>query len=214
MNKLECFSQLMPKIIDDIKKDETVVLCISGRSCSGKSTLSMEIKSMLNRQGYTVEILCEDSWYKNLEEISRGLYGFYNMEDESAFCVLEYNKDIQTLLMSGGIYIPVYSIDKNQRVNKNKYVSKPQVLILEGLHTIHIFEELDKSDLSVYYLYLNTPFNVCLSRRINRDTQFLDLSVEKISRVYTEVIDKHYSKYINLLQSIVSEKMERGFMIE
>ena len=81
MNKLECFSQLVPKIIDDLKKDETVVLCISGRSCSGKSTLSMEIKSMLNRQGYTVEILCEDSWYKNLEEISRGLYGFYNMED-------------------------------------------------------------------------------------------------------------------------------------
>lgn len=214
MNKSDCISHLVPRIMSDVQNNEIVVLCISGRSCSGKSTLSDEFKSVLNNCGCTVEVLCEDSWYKDLEDIPRGLYGFFNMEDESAFCIDEYKDDVRTLIRTGCSYMPIYNISRNQRVHKEQYVLRPQVLILEGLHTINIFEKIDKSDLSVYYVYLDTPFNVCLSRRVNRDTCFLDLSAEKISRVYTDVIENHYSKYISLLKGIVIGKRERGFMIE
>lgn len=187
-----------------------VVLCISGRSCSGKTTKANQIQSILKELGISSVIICEDSWYKDLEDIDYGEMGFRNMESKGAFHITEFKNDMNTLLKFGIVKIPNYNISENKRISKDIVIEKKEVVILEGLHTIDIFRDLDKSDLSVYYLFIDTPLSSCVYRRIQRDNSLFGIPKEKIEYVYINVIDKHYSQYIENQKGIVKEKGSNG----
>ena len=67
---------------------------------------------------------------------------------------------------NGVVIMPRYDVASNTRLSKNKVVRTGQINILEGLHTISIFSKLPNS----IKIYLDTNPDVCLNRRIVRDT--------------------------------------------
>ena len=110
-------------------------------------------------------IISQDDYFKNLPEIPRVQDG-YLTDSVEAFHTLEFQQDVQFLLQNGVVIMPRYDVASNTRLSKNKVVRTGQINILEGLHTISIFSKLPNS----IKIYLDTNPDVCLNRRIVRDT--------------------------------------------
>lgn len=147
-----------------LKDHGSVNVVIAGITCSGKTTLANNLKRVFEKE-YTVTIISQDDYFKNLPEIPRVQDG-YLTDSVEAFHTLEFQQDVQFLLQNGVVIMPRYDVASNTRLSKNKVVRTGQINILEGLHTISIFSKLPNS----IKIYLDTNPDVCLNRRIVRDT--------------------------------------------
>lgn len=197
--------------IDNLLKQNNLIVCISGRSCSGKTTLANDIK---NKFFYAQPlILCQDSWYKNLSDFKRDNKGYFDLECEDAFEIEEFKKDIDYLMATKHCFVPYYSVEKNQRLAKGTDVIFSSLIILEGLHTIDIFKNLDK-DYSVLYVFVDTPLSICIKRRVDRDYKLFDVNPVMVADRYRNVIDVHYNPYYNSQKKIVLNKSERGVVLD
>ena len=205
------YSELFNKI-DTCLTEGNLFICISGYSCSGKTTLAKEIVDKYFE--LKPLILCEDLWYKNLDNIPKknmGFFSAFDMEGEKAFWIDEFYSDVAHLIYSGECYIPVYDIYNNIRVSKNKKVLSSQLVIIEGLHTIDIFKDLDKV-CNVLYVMLDTDIDTCVNRRISRDIS-LCIKRDVIIRHYREVIVPNYEEWYIKQKNIIFAKQDRGFIL-
>lgn len=159
-------------------------IIIAGMSCSGKTTLSNEIPNSLH---------FEQDWYfkdkKDIPFIKKG----YLFDSPNAFHMIEFKNDVEKLLKNGSICIPNYDIKTNTRVSKNKEVKINKLNIFEGLHTITELKELEDS----IKVFMDTPFEECLLRRIKRDTSY-GINEKEITRYFYEVMIPMYKSYIEI----------------
>ena len=206
MNKQDLFA----KIDNEITKGD-LYICISGYSCSGKTTLAKEISE---RYSYLKPlVLCEDMWYKDLSDIQRNAQGYYDMESPTAFHISEFVMDVEKLADLGYCYVPNYKIETNTRIDKNKKVTKSPLTILDGLHTVGLFTGFDESHNFIYIL-VDTDIDTCITRRVDRDVSWSNLSASRIKEHYRNVIEPNYNGCYNRLRSVIKEKGERGVLLK
>lgn len=179
-------------------------IIISGCTCSGKTTLSRKIESKLSPELKVTHI--EEDWYfKNLCDIPRSRAG-YMMESPNAFYSEEFIKDVNELLNSGVVLMPRYDIASNTRLSKDMIVTKGDINVIEGLHTIDLLKDLRDS----IKIFINTDINECLSRRIIRDKEY-GISEAMVRSHFLEIILPLYKVYIESqkqLADVIIEKEE------
>lgn len=139
-------------------------IIIAGQTCSGKTTLANKIKEHFSNKCSTC-IVSQDDYFRNLEDIPRAIGG-YLTDSIDAFYVTEFRKDVQALLRDSFAIMPQYDIATNTRVSKNKIVRAGKINIFEGLHTIELLSDMENS----IKIYVDTDIDICLDRRIARDT--------------------------------------------
>lgn len=159
-------------------------LIISGMSCSGKTTLSNQIPNSLH---------FEQDWYFKdkigIPIIRKG----YLFDSPNAFHIGEFKTDIEALLKEGYVYVPIYDVKTNSRISKDKKVTKKDINIFEGLHTISELKHLRDS----LKVFIDTPLDECLKRRIQRDIKY-GISEQEIIRYFNEVMIPMYKSYIEV----------------
>lgn len=208
MNTIEVFTEVESKYNEALRQSKGLIVAISGRSCSGKTTLANQLKCFFSKSDPVV--LSEDSWYKDLKDINRDDMGYYDMENISSFCIAELKNDLLSL-MENSCYMPNYDVANNTRKSKNLYVKNSNLIILEGLHSIDIVENLDcKYDKC--FIFVDTPIDKCIERRANRDFELYEVPKEMVKNHYNSVIEKHYSPYIE--SQILIVKQERGIFLD
>lgn len=190
---------LFNRIKENLSQNQLLIVCVAGASCSGKSTISKEIKSEF--QKYNPIIVCQDNWFKNIEDIPRDEQGYVNMESEGAFYVSEFLDDLDCLMKNHYIMIPSYEIETNHRITKNKQVFNGNLVIIEGLHTIKLTENLNYNKINVF---MNTSINTCANRRAERDIKFIDRSIDFFERYYKQFIYPNYKNYVDEQISILN----------
>jgi uridine kinase len=137
---------------------------IAGLTCSGKSTLAQRIQSSLD--DFTVTVIHQDDYYRNLSNIP-SLNGGYLVDSINAFCRREFAEDARHLLTNGEVLLPRYFLDGNIRLAKDVPIMRGQVNVFEGLHAITLLAGLDNT----LKVFVDTPVETCLARRIKRDTE-------------------------------------------
>lgn len=201
-------------MIDKIKQmldlDKTIIL-ITGRSCSGKTTLAEKIRKEFEHLNPTV--IHQDDWYKDLPDIERTFDGYVNMETERAFEVTEFQRDIDKLLRSGETIIPRYEVATNRRLAKDVTIKDSDLVIIEGLHVLDIFDNLDL-DYQVLYIFIDTPVDVCAKRRADRDTSKFNIDYGRVLAHYDNIVVRNYIQWYNRQKDIVKIKGERGMIID
>lgn len=166
----------------------TKIILISGMTCSGKTTLANEINESVFPDRSV--IISQDSYYKDLKNIPRIKSG-YLLDSINAFEIGEYISDIEKLISSGFVDIPVYDVKNNARISKDERVDKKEILILEGLHTLSIFKDY----VDALKVYIDTDIDTCLQRRIERDKKY-GIPEEVIRKYFEEVVLPMYELYI------------------
>lgn len=167
---------------------EYINIIIAGYTCSGKTTEASKIKEIF---GSLVSSIPQDNYFKDLNEIPRSKNG-YLMDSFNAFLTNEYEQDVETLLSRGQVYIPQYDIESNKRLNKDILVKKGKINIFEGLHTITLLKNLNNK----LTIFMNTPIDICLERRIKRDTKNYGIKEEIIKRYFESCILPISKSYI------------------
>ena len=163
---------------------------IAGGTCSGKTTLADNLKTELSKE-FSVTIIKQDDYYKDLQDIPKIRKG-YLMDSPNAFHAREFRQDIEQLLTGGASVVPQYDVAQNKRISKNAKMSRSQVNILEGLHTIMLLEGLPDT----LTIFIDTPMEVCLERRICRDTGLYGVAAELVKENFTDCIAPMYHSYV------------------
>ena len=164
---------------------------IAGPTCSGKTTLSRFLEHFFWEKNTSVTVIREDDYFKNIEDIPRGPRG-YLTDCKEAFHIAELQEDFKSYVENKKAALPMYDVATNKRLPSKQYVLKNDITIVEGLHTISLFHGLKES----LFIYVDTPIDVCLKRRIERDKLKFRIPEERVIQHFNDCIMPSYEKEI------------------
>lgn len=141
-----------------------VVLGVGGCSGSGKTTLARELAEQLDAVLFPL-----DFYYRDLAHLSREERDHYNFDHPES---LEHDlivRHVEQLRQNQPIDRPNYDFNTHSRVKDVTDHLEPQAfIIVEGILALHYAGLKPLYDLTVY---VDAPHDVCLTRRIYRDTR-------------------------------------------
>jgi uridine kinase len=141
-----------------------VIVAVGGCSGSGKTTLARELA-----QGLDAVLFALDFYYRDLAHLSFEQRNSYNFDHPDS---LEHNlimQHVQALRDGWAIDRPTYDFSTHSRVaGVTERVEPRSFIIVEGILSLHY---ADLQPLYDYTIYVDAPHDVCLARRIHRDTR-------------------------------------------
>ncbi len=171
---------------------------MSGGSGSGKSTLAEALLAHLPK-GQAV-MFGEDAYYLPMSH-----YGTPKSEDERHALIASINydapqskevdhlvKDLKALKAGQGVDQPIYDYDRHDRSKKTRRIEPAPILILEGIHALSMPKIRPLIDLSVY---VDTPDDLRLARRIRRDVVERGREVEGVLQQYLGTVRAAHYRY-------------------
>jgi uridine kinase len=172
---------------------ETKVIAISGASGSGKSLFTDKIKMYFKESGANIRVLREDHYYRNQDHMEMEERVKTNYDHPNAFeheLLLQHLKELK---QGKDIECPQYCHKTHTRLPETKNIKPAQVVVVEGIMLLAIPDLLPEIDLK---LFIDTPLDICLLRRITRDLVERDRSLESISEQYQETVKPMYHQFI------------------
>jgi len=166
---------------------KSFLVAMSGGSGSGKSTLAESLLEHLP-DGMAV-MFGEDAYYHPMsyygapqsEAERRALIAAINYDDPASKEADRLVTDLEALKAGKAIDQPIYDYDRHDRSERTRRIEPAPVLILEGIHALSIPQVQPLIDLSVY---VDTPDDLRLARRIRRDVVERGRNIESVLQQY------------------------------
>ncbi len=140
------------------------VLGIGGCSCSGKTTLARELAQQLDATLFPLDL-----YYRDLSQFpldTRHMRNFDHPDSLESELIVAH---VEALASGHAIDRPVYDFAQHSRVpGASDRIAPQPFVIVEGILALHYTELLPLYTLTVY---VDAPHDVCLTRRIHRDTR-------------------------------------------
>ena len=177
-------------------ENKNFLIAMSGGSGSGKSTLALALLEKLG-PGRAV-MFGEDAYYHPMSfygapetpQQRAELIAAINYDDPRSKEVDHLVSDLKALKSGLAIEQPVYDYDRHDRCASTRRIEPAPVLILEGIHALSMPEIRDLVDLSVY---VDTPDDLRLARRIRRDVIERGRTVDSVLQQYLSTVrPAHY----------------------
>lgn len=168
-----------------------IIIGICGASGSGKSTLAKEIKNALDCETVIIGQDCyyKDQSYKPFEERVVTDY-----DDPEIFDYKELIADMNALAEGRPITKKGYDYANHVRADSDELIQPPDVVILEGIHVFYDRELMDRMSLKVY---MHVDSDMCLLRRMLRDTSERGREIEGVAAQYVKTVKPWYDEVIS-----------------
>ncbi len=170
---------------------KTIIIGISGASASGKSLLARTLCDELGSD--QVVIIPEDSYYKDRRDLSFEERCGVNYDHPNAFEHDLFCQHLYALQNEKTVSIPIYDYSLHLRSEKTREVGKHRIIILEG---ILLFSESPLRQLMDIKIFMDTPLDICLTRRIRRDVIERKRSIESVLEQYESTVRPMYLEFI------------------
>lgn len=172
-------------------KTKTIIIGISGPSGSGKSLLANTIVSELGSD--QVVVISEDSYYKDrpyisLEERAKMNYDHPDAFDHDLLC-----QHLQQLQNGQTVHVPIYDHSQHLRSNNTKEIGQHAIIVIEG---ILLFTEQKLRDLFDISIFMDSPLDICLIRRLSRDINERKRTLDCVLAQYQETVRPMYLQFI------------------
>jgi uridine kinase len=168
-----------------------IIIGIAGASASGKSLLANTIVKELGSE--QVAVISEDSYYKDNSDLPLEKRAQINYDHPDAFdhaLLIDHLKQLQA---GKTVEIPIYNHTLHIREQQTRYVGLHSIIVLEG---ILLFVEPLLRALMDILIYMDTPLDICLIRRIQRDVIERGREMETVLVQYQETVRPMYSQFI------------------
>ncbi|MBL4942526.1 MAG: uridine kinase [Colwellia sp.] len=174
---------------------KTTVIAIAGASASGKSlfaeTIYQELLPELGPDG--ISIIKEDAYYRDQAHLDMDERIQTNYDHPKAFEHELLSKQLTTLIAQQSIDCPVYCYKTHTRTKETITVKPTKIILVEGILLLSNPLLRGCFDIKVY---MDTPLDICLIRRIERDTQERERSLESITNQYLTTVRPMYHQFI------------------
>lgn len=185
------------------------IVGIAGASGAGKSFLAQELlhRMRLSRGEASVAILNEDSYYRSNDQLSVQQRASINYDHPEAFEHDLLVEHLASLRKGLSVDVPVYDYSEHNRSPETKLLRPAKILILEGILILHRPELRKLLDLKVF---VDVPLDVCLSRRLERDTVSRGRTLESILAQYHETVRPMFFEFIDPSKNHADVIIPRG----
>ncbi len=172
-------------------KRKSFLIAMSGGSGSGKSTLA---EALLAHLGPAQAVMFgEDAYYHPMshygapktEADRHALVADINYDDPKSKEVDHLVSDLKVLKSGEAVNQPIYDYERHDRSTKTRRIESAPVLILEGIHALSMPKIRSLIDLSVY---VDTPDDLRLARRIRRDVIERGRTVDSVLKQYMSTV--------------------------
>ncbi|MEL7128120.1 MAG: zeta toxin family protein [Pseudomonadota bacterium] len=166
------------------------LIAISGGSGSGKSTLA---DALIDRLDGGAVLFHEDAYYWPIAHYSDAdLAAGVNFDAPASKDINHLVRDIAALKVGQTVQQPIYDYTVHDRVDgSTRSIAPAPVMIVEGIHVLSIPEADQFIDLRVY---VDTPDDLRLARRIRRDVIERGRDVESVLSQYMATVrPAHYA---------------------
>lgn len=151
-NFLEDFTQ---RLIS--RPQDRILICLSGQSASGKSTICKKILSCIGQLNLPISIISADNYFNDISDKIEQYGNFdllrdsgYDVDAPSSFNLELLKSDIKKLQEGKNVYIPQYLVNGTGKSIPNSiFVEAKKIIIVEGMCTIYD-EIIDAFDIKVY----------------------------------------------------------------
>jgi len=168
------------------------IIAITGGSGSGKTFLCNKlIREFGEEKILKIEV---DSYYKNLVHLKMEEREKNNFDHPDAFEFDLLYEDLNKIKNSKKINIPLYDYKTHTRKNEYRLIDREyNIILLEGIFSTY------KTNIR-NMLYLNTFIDISnrirKNRRIKRDKQKRERTLESIEYQYSNTVKPMYEKYV------------------
>jgi len=165
---------------------------IAGGSGSGKSRLVKNILNEINDN--IVQAIEVDSYYKDLSHLSFEEREKNNFDHPDSIDFDLLYEDLCNLKNKITIHSPIYDYKTHTRQkNETKTIKDAKVIIIEGIFAL--YNEKIRNLLSMK-IYVDTPSDVRLLRRIKRDMSKRARTIEGIIEQYNKTVKPMFTKFV------------------
>ena len=142
----------------------SIVVAILGASGSGKTHLVASLAPEI--LGATVAVLRVDDYYRDLTHLSFEDRDAINFDHPDAIEFERLVDDLAMLKSGEEIQTPVYDFTQHTRSGLSQPVPPADIILLEGVLAM---SDPATRELVDYTIFVDTPLELCLARRIERD---------------------------------------------
>ncbi|MCK4668001.1 uridine kinase [Candidatus Dependentiae bacterium] len=167
-----------------------ILIGVAGGTGSGKTTVANRIGQALNEE---MVIIPQDYYYKDnpggsLEERAK-----INYDHPDSFDTELLISHLKTLIAGETIQTPIYDFKEHRRIEKTKEIKPAPIIILEG---ILIFVNHDLRSLMDFKIFVDTPSDIRLLRRIKRDMEERGRSLDSVINQYLETVRPMHIEFV------------------
>jgi len=155
------------------ERSRTVIVAISGGSCSGKTSLARAVAGAAPCPGGIVIAL--DSYYRDLAHLPQAKRAASNFDHPDALELDLFERDIGLIASGGEALIPAYDYVTHTRRPREEWQKIPpapggdeRLVVVEGLHALLSARARALYDLKVF---IEIDGEISIRRRLERDVR-------------------------------------------
>jgi len=168
-----------------------IFISIVGASCSGKTALASNLAKRFSPQ--QVSVISEDNYYNRQDQLTTEQRVQTNYDHPSAFDHELLLDHIAELSRGQSIQCPTYDYALHNRSDVTVEVHATPVIICEG---IMLYQSEVLRNLFSLKLFVDTPLDICLARRVARDVNERGRTVESILLQYQATVRPMYLEFV------------------
>lgn len=172
-------------------KKKPLIIGIAGPSGSGKTLIAANLLKDFGR--HEVTVMMEDSYYKDLMNMPMPVRDEKNFDhpdalDHNLLCV-----HLQRLQAGEKIDVPQYDYATHARKTESQVIQPHPIIVLEG---ILLFSDPAIRQLLDIKIFVDTPLDICLLRRLRRDILERGRTIESVLEQYEKTVRPMYLQFI------------------
>ena len=170
---------------------KTILIGIAGGTGSGKTSVANAILAEFSPS--EVVLIQQDSYYKDLKHLHIDERATVNFDHPDAVDFNELGEDLQSIIAGETAKIPIYDFNTHTRTHETLTIGNHHIIVLEGI--LALFDEKIRNMMDIK-LYVDTPDDIRIIRRIKRD-------INKRGRTFESVIEQYYNTVRPMHQQFV-----------
>lgn len=168
-----------------------MIIIISGGSGSGKSTLAQNLIHELGAD--QVSYILQDSYYKDRSNISIKERTGLNYDHPDSLETQLLINHVQNLSNAMKIEKPIYNFETHTRESNIEMILPKKIILLDGILLLSIEKIRELADLKIF---VDTDADICLSRRILRDSKERGRNFESVIKQYVDTVKPMYDQFV------------------
>lgn len=178
-----------------MSRPRCMIIAIAGASASGKSLLASTIYHELGADlgNDQVAVISEDSYYQDQSHLSmeQRVQTNYDHPDSMDHDLLKQH--LEALQAGQSVDVPVYDYAQHNRSGEVTHIANKKVIILEG---IMLLVRPDIRRLFHSSIFVDTPLDICLIRRLKRDVAERGRTMESVLTQYRATVRPMFMQFI------------------
>jgi uridine kinase len=165
------------------------IVLIAGASGSGKTTLAERLQEKLGNNSLLIAV---DSYYRDLSHLPPDERAKNNFDHPDSFEQELLVRDLELLQHGSEITVPHYDFKTHSRAGFLPASKPTPVIIIEGIFALY-WPELRR--LSAHRVFVDTPLETCLERRLERDQRERGRTAESVMTQWNATVKPMFEQY-------------------